>query len=105
LATYRGDETFVSPENVLASDRATITRFPVFETQMRADRSAHRQKVLRAIETALTKARTDAEAVEHPVLSYFLDMAIAEIQNGAKADGSGSSQQKEGRPNAIRCVS
>jgi len=89
----------------LATDRATITSFPVFDTQMSGDRSAHRQKVLHAIETALTTARLDAEAIGYPVLSYFLDMAIAEIQSGASAGGQGYPRQKEKRTNAIRCVS
>ncbi len=40
-----------------------------------------RQNVLRAMEAALTKARMDAEAIEHTVLAYIIDVALAEIRS------------------------
>jgi hypothetical protein len=52
----------------------------VLATDGVADRSADRQKVLHAIEAALTKARMDAEAIEYPALTYFIDIAIAELK-------------------------
>ena len=79
------------PEIVLATDRAANA------TQVSADRSADRQNVLHAIEAALTKARMDAEAIEYPVLAYFLDMAIAELKNDERPDQQflGNNSKKE----------
>jgi len=33
------------------------------------------------MEAALTKARMDAEAIEHTVLAYIIDVALAEIRS------------------------
>jgi hypothetical protein len=85
------------PEIVLATDRAANASFSVLDTQVSADRSADRQSVLHAIEAALTKARMDAEAIEYPVLAYFLDMAIAELKNDERPDQQflGNNSKKE----------
>jgi hypothetical protein len=68
------------PEIVSATDGAANA------TQVSVKRSADRQNVLHAIEAALTKARMDAEAIENPVLTYFLDMAIAELKNDERTE-------------------
>ena len=70
----------------MTADLGTITRFSISETQPPRDQSAHRRGVLRAIEAALTKARMDAEAIEYPVLAYFLEMALDEVKNGERAN-------------------
>jgi hypothetical protein len=94
------------PENALATDRVTRTSFPTPVTQASGDRSAYRETVLRAIEEALTKARLDAEAVEQPVLAYFLDMAIAEVKNSGRSDQQGSGERRHKRAaNVIQFVS
>lgn len=61
--------------------------------------SSSRCSGLRAIKSALIQARTDAEAIEYPVLAYFLNMAIAEIKmtNGPVSnDLAGSNEARAG---------
>ena len=70
---------------VLATDRTTNTSFSS-EAPASGESSAYRETVLRAIEDALTKARIDAEAVDQPLLAYFLDMAILEVKNCGNSD-------------------
>ncbi len=89
----------------MATDRRTKKSFNVFETQVSADRSAHEQNILQSIEAVLIKARIEAEAVGRPVLSYFLDMAIAEAQNAERSDKEKSRQQQKRTANFIRRVS
>jgi hypothetical protein len=58
--------------------------------QVSGEQLVNPQSVLRAIEAALTKARSDAVAIEDPLLAYFIDMAITELgraQNSAQAEG------------------
>ena len=95
----------VRPENVLATDRVVNTRLPVSETQSSEDRSAHREALLRAIEEALTKTRIDAEAVEQPVLVYFLDMAIAEVKSGISDHNGYQGVRQKIAANVIQFVS
>ena len=70
-------------------------KFSMSEEAGSADRSACRQSVSRAIEAALSKARMDAQAIENPLLAYFLDMAIAELKNGEGSGQQGSQQQQK----------
>lgn len=70
----------------MANERATNGNPSVSGMLISAQRAASRRSVLRAIEAELTKARMDAEKAEYPVLAYFVDIAIAEIKNGAQSD-------------------
>lgn len=73
----------------MASDSATNTRSSFSGRQVPIERSAYRLDVLRTVEEALTKARIDAQDLEHPVLAYFLDMAMAELKNCEAAEEGG----------------
>ncbi len=64
----------------MAAELGKISRFSISEAQYPLDQAAYRRGVLRDIEAALTKARMDAEAIEYPVLAYFLEMALAEVK-------------------------
>ncbi len=89
----------------MATNRITKPGFHLFETHVSADRSAQQQNILQSIEAVLMKARVEAEAVGRPVLSYFLDMAIAEAQNAERSDQEKSRQQQKRTTNVIRRVS
>lgn len=72
----------------MITDRLSCASFLMSDPQILVDRALYRQNVLDDIEAALTKARVDAEAIEHSTLAYFIDMAIAEIRS-LRADDEG----------------
>jgi hypothetical protein len=78
----------------LVTNRSAKTRLSSSEREKPEGRSAYRKRVLRAIETALDEARSDAQAIEYPVLVYFLEMAIVELNRGADPLREGSHQQQ-----------
>jgi hypothetical protein len=74
----------------LAANRATSGLPCSDHIKVSGEKLVNPQAVLRAIEAALTKARSDAVAIEDPVLAYFIDMAITELgraQDSAHAEG------------------
>jgi hypothetical protein len=69
-------------------DRTITTRSLVVERSRSKDRAAHQQLGLHSIESALAKARTEAELLDEPVLAYFVDMAIHEVRSRLTQEAS-----------------
>jgi hypothetical protein len=58
----------------------TVLRAPLTEDRRSKGRKPFPVGGLGSIEATLVKARTDAQAIEEPVIAYFIDMAIAEVK-------------------------
>jgi hypothetical protein len=65
------------------------------EKSLSGERTAH--KGLRSIESALAKARTDAELLDEPVLAYLVGMAIAEVNRRSRPKQEASRERSDGK--------
>jgi hypothetical protein len=59
----------------------TTVRSSLLESRLARGASAARQKEIRSVGAALCEARLGAESMDNTALTYFIDMAIAELRN------------------------
>ncbi len=79
----------------MAMERTITTRSSVVERSRSGDRAARQKVGLHSIESALAKARTEAELLDEPILAYFVDMAIHEVRSRITRDVSG--ERRDGK--------
>lgn len=64
----------------MPTDQATKTRGAPARTRGGSGEPTPYQDALRDIEAQLRKARAAAASIDEPVIAYFIDMAIVEVQ-------------------------
>ncbi len=76
-------------------------RSSLLETRLDARASAERQSELRTIEAALLKIHLRADSIEDPVLTYLINMAIAEVRGMTPVDQETPASQEGRTPSNV----
>lgn len=56
---------------------------------------------LSAIEASLSQARAEAELMEEPVIAYFIDMAIAEVNRRSNLQKDGDRRKRDFKAKSV----